>query len=455
MGSAASRVVLPPLEVRVNKCMKFYRIKEAEVKRFYYIFTRLDKNLSGVIDIADFFKFLHEPRSIVGDTIFELVDCRSTIAITFTEFFYAVLTYCFFEVEEVLRFIFFIFDRDKNGYIDHDEFMFIVKIIHGLGPDEAFKGNVKIMMEYLQKELNPDGKVDFKEFKAFHKQFPALFHPAFRIQLELIRRTMGERWWAKMKVQHQNRKEWAKSVEKRRQRSERARTMRLDNRKVRKRMGFWRYYCCFWQRDGIRREMGLKQLFVDEKEEAEKERLRREAELREQRRKQKEAEEMKQRNPVTEPWMEYLVKKNHRVRREEERSALMRKGVIQKPRRRINEEERDERRERRREADKKKAEDPTQAIFTAHLARSERGRASGGSSSGGRGGDLKYGTLPPLRVTARARPETHDGDDDDDDEDSYDDPNPNPYGKKKKKEKKQRKKDKENHHHHHNHHHNH
>ena len=98
MGSAASRVVLPPLEVRVNKCMKFYLIKEAEVKRFYYIFTRLDKNLSGVIDIADFFKFLHEPRSIVGDTIFELVDCRSTIAITFTEFFYAVLTYCFFEV---------------------------------------------------------------------------------------------------------------------------------------------------------------------------------------------------------------------------------------------------------------------------------------------------------------------------------------------------------------------
>ena len=102
MGSAASRVSLPPLENRVNKCIKFYRLKEMDVKRFYYLFTRLDKNLSGLIDIADFFKFLHEPRSLIGDTIFELVDCRNATAITFTEFFYAVLTYCFFEGEEVM-----------------------------------------------------------------------------------------------------------------------------------------------------------------------------------------------------------------------------------------------------------------------------------------------------------------------------------------------------------------
>ena len=377
MGSAVSRVSLPPLENRVHKCIKFYRLKEKDVKHFYYIFSRLDKNLSGLIDIADFFKFLNEPRSLIGDTIFELVDCRHATAITFTEFFYAVLTYCFFEGEEVMRFLFFIFDRDRMGYIDQDDFVMIVKIIHGIGPDDNFKGNVKLTMDLLKNELNPDGKVDFAEFKRFHKLFPALYHPAFRIQLELISKTMGERWWNRMKRRHQNRKDWAKGVERRRQRMERARTLRLDNRKVRKKMGFWRYYCCFWQRDAVRRDMGLKQLYVDADEEAERERKKREAELREKRKKLKEEEEKRQRNPTTEPWMQYLVKKNQQVRIQEQRHELLLRGVLKKPRPRRNEEERYTRKEKRREEDKKKSEDPNfKNRLSLGKAKENRGKAA-------------------------------------------------------------------------------
>ena len=32
-------------------------------------------------------------------------------------------------------------------------------------------------------DFNDDGKVDFKEFKEFHRLFPSLFYPAFRIQV--------------------------------------------------------------------------------------------------------------------------------------------------------------------------------------------------------------------------------------------------------------------------------
>ena len=43
----------------------------------------------------------------------------------------------------------------------------MVNIMYGISPDEKPKGNTKIAVDLL--EFNPDGKVDFAEFKAFHK----------------------------------------------------------------------------------------------------------------------------------------------------------------------------------------------------------------------------------------------------------------------------------------------
>ena len=36
-------------------------------------FRKFDKNLSGTIDIDEFYKMFHEQRSIFGDGIFELI----------------------------------------------------------------------------------------------------------------------------------------------------------------------------------------------------------------------------------------------------------------------------------------------------------------------------------------------------------------------------------------------
>ena len=58
-----------------------------------------------------------------------------------------------FTVADVLRFSFFIFDKDKNGYIDKDELELFVNTLHqgGMG------GNVMQALKAI--DFNGDGKV--------------------------------------------------------------------------------------------------------------------------------------------------------------------------------------------------------------------------------------------------------------------------------------------------------
>ena len=135
----------------------------------------------GTIELADFYKYIEEKRSIICDAIFELNDCNTSGTLDFGEFFCSVVTYCLFEREEILRYCFYIFDREKNGYIEQDELMMMINILYGIAPTDQLRGNAKVAANQL--EFNTDGKVDFKEFKEFNKQFPALFYPAFRIQV--------------------------------------------------------------------------------------------------------------------------------------------------------------------------------------------------------------------------------------------------------------------------------
>jgi Ca2+-binding EF-hand superfamily protein len=70
-----------------------------------------------------------EKRSIFGDGIFELVEINHSGKIDFGEWFQTIVTYCLFEREQILKFCFYIFDRDKNGYIEQDELMIMINVL--------------------------------------------------------------------------------------------------------------------------------------------------------------------------------------------------------------------------------------------------------------------------------------------------------------------------------------
>ncbi|KAH8051026.1 hypothetical protein JL722_11062 [Aureococcus anophagefferens] len=98
---------------------------------------------------------------------------------------------------EILRFCFYIFDRDKNGYIMREELELMLRVLYHIVPPDEFTGNTRNALDLL--EFHDDEKVDWREFNRFHVLFPALFYPAFRMQDTMIKMTMGQRWWDKKK----------------------------------------------------------------------------------------------------------------------------------------------------------------------------------------------------------------------------------------------------------------
>ena len=98
-----------------------------------------------------------------GDAIFDLIDTEDTEKIEFGEFVQAVSTFCMFEPPEVLKFVFYIFDKDKNGYIGQDELGNFIEQLH----QEKIQGNLEKALEEL--DYNQDGKFEFAEFKQMHQ----------------------------------------------------------------------------------------------------------------------------------------------------------------------------------------------------------------------------------------------------------------------------------------------
>jgi len=259
--------------------------------------------MQGLIELEQFYELFHEKRSIFGDGIFDLCDIHHADELEFGEYLVAVITYCLFEPHEILRFCFYIFDRDKNGYIMKEELELMLRVLYHIVPPDNFSGNTRNALELLR--FNDDEKVDWREFNQFHVDFPALFYPAFRIQQTMITQTMGQRWWDRKKRYLYEEKVRRDMIEQLTARKEHTRLLKLREKRIRKKMGLLRYLCCSAQREAFR-----KLIPVDD---AEAEKSLSEAELQAQKAKQREVErrlrELNARNPETNAWREYQKRK--------------------------------------------------------------------------------------------------------------------------------------------------
>jgi len=180
------------------------------------MFKKHDKERRSIIAISDFYdKIVFVPRTIFCDGLFDLIEAADSESIDFGEFVAAVTTYCFFEIPEVLKFCFFVFDRDKKGFITQEEMRLFVDAMHGSerrpgallrsyavdatrlherrrwvvavsisGPFTMLRSgnemstNVEFALDNLK--YRKDGKFDFEEFKGMHHLYPSVLFPAFR-----------------------------------------------------------------------------------------------------------------------------------------------------------------------------------------------------------------------------------------------------------------------------------
>jgi Ca2+-binding EF-hand superfamily protein len=141
----------------------------------WHMFKKHDKERRSIIAISDFYdKIVFVPRTIFCDGLFDLIEAADSESIDFGEFVAAVTTYCFFEIPEVLKFCFFVFDRDKKGFITQEEMRLFVDAMHG----NEMSTNVEFALDNLK--YRKDGKFDFEEFKGMHHLYPSVLFPAFR-----------------------------------------------------------------------------------------------------------------------------------------------------------------------------------------------------------------------------------------------------------------------------------
>ena len=134
---------------------------------------------------------LPQTKSKYTEAVFGIVDHNEDGTLDFNEFVSAVTTICMFTPEQVLKFCFYLYDKDRSGFIEQEEYDDMLANLHEGEPP----GALAVAMEKMDE--NNDGRLDFEEFTHMNDRFPFLLSPAFNFQFSIQRITLGEDWWLK------------------------------------------------------------------------------------------------------------------------------------------------------------------------------------------------------------------------------------------------------------------
>lgn len=270
MGAGGSQVgVVIPSDPRIDKQKARLTISDEEITVLFDVFTRYDKEGSGFISTADYFnQLLQIQPSLFTDAMFDLIDSEYAGKITFGEFVDVTCTFACFESIEMIKYCFFILDRDKVGEVDIKEVEHFIYLMW----DHIVNSNLTIAVDFMRTLDAGDGRVNFKDILLLHKLYPSVFYPAFRIQDTVIATSWGETWW-QLKKDDVNEKlaneRKMQEMKKNRQKADLQREQeRLNEEMVMKKMG-WKYYVFFWQRDKARKQIAKIAAINKQLEEAE------------------------------------------------------------------------------------------------------------------------------------------------------------------------------------------
>ena len=169
-------------------------LTQRQLRRLKMKFEAIDIDDSGTMDSAEFFEMLEEPRTPLTDALFRLIDLDGNGTIEFDEFVNVLMTYCVYSKEDILRFCFNCFDTDYSNAIDEEEFVALLSAVNNGAP--LFPGNFRTALD--QFDTNSDGLLDFDEFKSLDRHYPLVFFPAFRLQDQMQRKTLGESTWKRI-----------------------------------------------------------------------------------------------------------------------------------------------------------------------------------------------------------------------------------------------------------------
>ena len=178
-------------------------------------------------------------------------------AIDFAEFVESICTFAMFKLDDLLKFVFFILDKSKEGLIPRFQLLRFVESIHG-------KKTLVFEQVILCRSHNSNGdnvddcrnrslsrrwsnddsttnirlpaaerrraSVDYNELKRLCVDYPTMLEPMLLFQTTLRRRILGEKWWKRKEYQIEKHHRTLEMVkEKNRRRKEESTKMSLKN----------------------------------------------------------------------------------------------------------------------------------------------------------------------------------------------------------------------------------
>jgi Ca2+-binding EF-hand superfamily protein len=179
-----------------KEAVKALCLNQRQLKYLKKKFDEVDVDGSGTMDSTEFFGMLGEDRTPLTDALFGLMDLDGSGTIEFDEFVAVLLTYCMYSKDDILRFCFDTYDLDHSNSIDEQEFMALMSSVNNGTP--MFPGNFTTVLQGF--DSNDDGLIDFQEFKVIEQRYPLIFFPAFRLQEQMQKCTLGTSNWRNIHI---------------------------------------------------------------------------------------------------------------------------------------------------------------------------------------------------------------------------------------------------------------
>jgi len=194
----------PSLEERMKLCdagpdlielMDYLKMKKKQKVRFLKLFHSVDKDSSGQISLPEFFTHLRLDHSKFVERSFRQMDINtegdSNMNLDVCEFFIGLFNFCFMDQTFLSRYLFDLYDDDKDGGITQKELEIMIS--------DVCAGDTSALVEKLMRLLDGDNSLDvsFTEFMKVEKKAGTVLKPCFILQHKLQERCMGKRYWRK------------------------------------------------------------------------------------------------------------------------------------------------------------------------------------------------------------------------------------------------------------------
>ena len=182
-------------------------------------------------------------------------------AIDFAEFVESICTFGMFKLDDMIKFVFFILDKSKEGLIPRFQLLRFVESIHGkktlvfeqviLPPpshnnnntvDDCSSSNTPLSRRWSKDDNTKHirlpaaerrkASVDYNDLKRLCTDYPTMLEPMLLFQTTLRRRILGEKWWRRKEHQiekHQRTLEMMKEKNRRKEEEKKTQPTRDDD----------------------------------------------------------------------------------------------------------------------------------------------------------------------------------------------------------------------------------